>query len=325
MTAPHLEPGPETRRVQLALLAAGHDLKLDGKPGPRTRQALARWAAEHSVGLHQAAVEVVLAHQRMADGKRKAQFAACWYSESMLIVGGLFMRGPDGIPVRNWYSPGVQPLRDVGPRKSTRHVVLHESVTAPWYQRVVDVLARRHLGVHLIVSADGSVTQHVDLDHRTVHAGGLNARSIAIEVANPYYPPKLDPGEPGKDWIPAVWAHKGRYLLPTPAQCETTWQLVWWLCYDGGRPLLRGDPHWPPLAFPGVLGNVYLWGRVKGAAKAPGVQAHSRSSNHSDGAFPELFCVLRLRGADVTEAYERAVAMAGSGQRTSPLPPVAEV
>lgn len=305
--APHLTPGAETRAVQIALIRQGYDCgRVDGRPGPKTHMALERWANVHQVSLSDAPSAVRIVNDSVRAG--------------MLVAEGRYLRAPDGVTVRNWLAEGVERLRDTGPRTRCSQIVIHESVTRGGWRRVWDVLTRRHLGVHLIVARDGSVTQHVDLQHSTVHAGALNRRSIGIEVESAYY--SDGSGEPGVDWIPAIWAHRGRYLLPIREQCESTWLLVERLCAATPEGTTSHRDHvWPPLRFPGLVGNVFLWGRVEGGAKMAGVQAHARTA-HSDGLFPECYCALRLRGLSAIESWRLTVELAGSGQRTTALPAI---
>lgn len=292
--APHLEPGTPTRALQRALLLQGYDCGgPDGVPGPRTHAALARWAAEHSVSPLEAPALIVAWHEVPATDR--------------LIVGGTAQLGPAGVAIRNWHGGDVKPLRSGG-EMAPSAVVLHESCTRGGWRRLWDVLTRRHLGIHLAVAADGSVTQHVDLLRRTVHAGSLNSRSIAIEVISAYY--SDGSGEPGVDWIPAIWAHRGRYLLPTPAQCESAWKVLEWLCTGG---------QWPERLFVPAIDGRWTWGRVKGAAKAPGVQPHSATA-HADGAFPAHYAMCRHHGLSAEDAWKATVAAAGSCVRTTALP-----
>ena len=65
----------------------------------------------------------------------------------------------------------------------------------------------------------GAFTQHGDLATEILwHASQHNGPSFGVEVVNPYYPSYLKPGLPWDRVIKAPWAHKGEYVLPTPAQ-----------------------------------------------------------------------------------------------------------
>lgn len=190
-------------------------------------------------------------------------------------------------------------------------IVIHESVNRTREGTVAE-LARKRLGVHLIVERDGSITQHVPFDRACAHAEGFgkaslhNERSIAVEVINRYY------GEhAAKDEvvIDAVWAHKGRYILPTPMQCEAVWTRVEQLCATFGIPLV----------FPGIrrlLGvgpRRFVWGRLS-KHEVPGVMAHHHW-DHADALFPEHYCAMRSLGWGPTEAWHRTVDAASSGKR----------
>ena len=61
------------------------------------------------------------------------------------------------------------------------------------------------------------------------HAGGHNGPSDGVEVVNPYYPTVLQEGLPWGRVIEAPWAHRERYVLPTPEQAEATASLIGWL------------------------------------------------------------------------------------------------
>lgn len=290
--APYLEPGQPTRAVQIALIRQSYDCGgPDGIPGPKTWAAIARWAADHSVSAMEAP-SLLLSWREVPRPDR-------------MIIGGTSQLPPVAA-WSNWHDGRVKRLRDAGPIVGPSQVIIHESVTSGGWRRVWDVLSRRHLGVHCIVQADGSVAQCVDLARRTVHAGSLNRTSIAIELATPYYPTEATRDRA----VPAIWAHRGAYVLPTLEQCEATWLIVQALCT--GRD-------WPPLAFPGVVAGHYLWGRVKGAEKAPGVQAHAATA-HADGHFPCYFALMRYRGWSPERAWRATVDAASSGLRTTPLP-----
>src|SRR5690606_36552228 len=103
-----------------------------------------------------------------------------------------------------------------------QQLILHETVTRS-VDSTVKVLLKRKLGVQLIVGPDGEVTQHGDLaDDRLAHAGGHNSPSVGIEVVNPYYPKYASAKHPWKRVIDAPWAHRRRYVVPTPEQAEAT-------------------------------------------------------------------------------------------------------
>ena len=79
------------------------------------------------------------------------------------------------------------------------------------------------------MGADGALTQHGDLATDILwHASQHNGASFGVEVVNPYYPSYLKPGLPWQRVIKAPWAHKGAYVLPTPAQAEAVASLARW-------------------------------------------------------------------------------------------------
>lgn len=207
---------------------------------------------------------------------------------------------PEGIPLAH-YSRGTTRVDEV---------VIHESVTRT-RQATVAVLKARKLGVHLIIDRDGSVTQHAPFTAACAHAEGFNVpslhneRSIAVEIVNRYYGGKAIEGE---DTIPAMWAHKGSYILPTPVQLESLWSV---LCALEQRLVM-------PLTIPGWqrdwLGRRrFVWGRIK-RHEIPGVMAHARW-DHSDGLFPEHYALMRSLGWSSAEAYQLTINAASSGSR----------
>lgn len=201
------------------------------------------------------------------------------------------------------------------PRKGTTvdEIVLHESVTGS-RTATVNVLKARGLSVHVIIDRDGSVTWHADPTEQCAHAGGRhNRRSIGVEVVNRYYGAQAGPAE---TTIPAVWAHRGVYIVPTLAQMEATWQVV----------LDLHERHSTiPLVFPGVSAEGFRWGRYSWLQRLPlqlppGVVAHHRF-DHADGLFPEHYCWARALDLDPGDAYRATVLSASSGQRVT-APPV---
>lgn len=186
-------------------------------------------------------------------------------------------------------------------------VVLHESVTSS-RDKTIAVLRARKLGVHIIVDRDGSVTQHAPLATQVAHAGSKhNRRSVALEVVNRYYGSQGDEGDPD---IAAVWAHRGWYILPTPAQVEAVWLVL--------KGVLALTPT-IPRTFPGATKTRFTWGRLSAAqlAKVPaGIMAHHRT-DHADGLFPEHYCLMRSLGHDELTAYRLTSEAASSGKRST--------
>lgn len=201
------------------------------------------------------------------------------------------------------------PSRPRGDRRPTQ-IIVHESVTSST-EATVRVLQGRGLGVHFMVAPDGSVTQHGDpVTDRMAHAGSQNGTSFAIEVVNPYYAARDRPGPPWELVIEGRWVHRGRYLVPTPAQLEAAAQLIRWAT----------DPEGPvrvPRVWPGLRGSRlalsrlrYVWGGEAPDVRSPGVWAHTYTA-HADAAVPVLYAWLRLEaGLSAEAAYAECVHLA---------------
>ena len=228
------------------------------------------------------------------------------------IVAGQVLEPPAGLDLRSFRDPGVH--RFAGRARAgsaVTEVVLHESVTRSAAD-TVSVLKRRGLGVHLIVAPDGRVTQHGDLaNERLAHAGGHNGPSVGIEVVNPYYPTHLRDGLPWSRIIDAPWAHRDRYVLPTPEQAEATARLIGWLTSPAAEGLSI------PRTWRGVDGTRLAMGRVAGGdQRRPGVWAH-HYFHHADGAWLALYAWLRLEaGLASCTAYEEAARRATGARRS---------
>ena len=185
-------------------------------------------------------------------------------------------------------------------------IVIHESVTSSRASTLA-VLRRRGLGVHYVVERDGTVTQHAPVEEQCAHAGRLNRRSIAVEVVNRYYGQHADAGD---HVIDAVWAHRGRYIVPPIAQCEAVWKLV--------EDLLGRCPAIPS-SFPGVGDAGFRWGRLPLTQRVrvpAGVLAHHRT-DHADGLFLEHYCWQRAHDRSPALAWKRTLEAASSGLRVT--------
>lgn len=199
-------------------------------------------------------------------------------------------------PEFSWVKEGA--ILPRSPRRGTTidEILLHESV-AGTRDKTVRALTGRGLSVHFIVDRDGSVTQHVPVNMAAWHGGGAhNSRSIGIEVVNAYYGDS-DPNDATPE-IKGVWVDKGWYILPTEAQLESVWTLVWnlWSKY-----------HEIPAKFTGRTSPLqFLWGRLPLFSRMkvkPGVSAHHHY-DHADGLFVEHYCAMRAVGWSAKEAYE---------------------
>jgi hypothetical protein len=190
----------------------------------------------------------------------------------------------------------------------------------------VKVLQAKGLSVHCILGTEGDAHWYLDpVGEYGLHAGvsdkgscpSHNLRSVGIEMVNPYYPVTkagVNQERQAKEAgygpaISAIWAHRGRYLVPPQAQCEALWRRI--------RKVMELCPDIPP-EFPGAKGGLFRWGRIE-RHTVPGIMAHHRW-HHSDGLFPEHYCFLRVVGYEPSHAYEVTLKMASSGMRTTPLP-----
>lgn len=229
-----------------------------------------------------------------------------------LLIAGAPHQVP-GVRVLANHATGAHDFTSNGRARSDdpTEIVIHESVTAS-REATVKVLARRKLGVHLIVDHDGTVTQHADLSLcRLPHAGPHNTPSIGLELVNLYYGGQGGAGASRwPDKLRGGWVHKGLYRIPTRAQLEACWALVRWIT----RVKVVGLS--VPEAWPGVQkGRLWLTNAPGGQLRSPGIWAHAQTSNHADGSFPLLYCYLRAAGLEADEAYREAVERATGASR----------
>lgn len=223
-----------------------------------------------------------------------------------IIIDGRPLPPPEGISVRNYLDSDVRRFgaKDRSDRPVTE-VIVHETVTRS-VASTIRVLEKRKLGVHLIIGPDGEVTQHGDLARdRLAHAGGHNAESVGIEVVNPYYPRYLKPGLPWSTVIEAPWAHKRRYVVPTPEQAEATSRVVAWLTSPAAEGLCI------PRCWVGLAQASLAMGRVPRSRRStPGIYAH-HYFGHADGAWLVLYTWLRIvAGLEPADAHREATARA---------------
>jgi hypothetical protein len=193
-------------------------------------------------------------------------------------------------------------------------IVLHESVS-PTREKCISDLLGKKLSVHFSVDRDGSVHQHLDPKYAGAHAEGFNKpslhneRSIAIEVINPYYGSRATLEH---EVIKAVWAHKGKYILPTPEQLNATWDLVESQCAQNAVPCI-----FPGMTLSGQVAT-FKWGRLI-KHEIPGVMAHARWA-HADALFVEHYCAMRSLGWMAEFAYQLTVDSGASGKRKTDIP-----
>lgn len=230
------------------------------------------------------------------------------------MSGSIIVAGVDWWPtsfdVRNFRELGVHHFKGKRLNKITE-VIVHESVTRSAAD-TIKVLRNRKpkpLGIHLVVTEDATVIQHADLLHKMGHAGPHNPCSVGIELTNPFYPHNLfkkGKRRQGLVWEriieDAPWAHKGKYVLPTPAQAETNYQLVKWLVETDIEGVLE-----IPRVWRGYSDGDLAMHRVAGGKKrSPGIWAHTYW-NHSDGAWLVLYAWLRDFGYEPSRAFEEAI------------------
>lgn len=220
---------------------------------------------------------------------------------SDFIVSGAKVCAP-GLAIRNFLDDGVHRFASRGKRARANELVIHETVTHS-VDETIAVLKKRGLSVHLVIGADGELSQHGDLAMDILwHASQHNGPSFGVEVVNPYYPSYLKPGLPWSRVIKAPWAHKGEYVLPLPAQAEAVAQLVKWTV---SAP---ADGIAVPRAWPGLRDGHFTLGLVPAAEKPlPGVLAH-QYFGHADGSMLVLYAWLRVEvGLQPDVAFEEAV------------------
>ncbi|MFZ5787410.1 MAG: N-acetylmuramoyl-L-alanine amidase [Acidobacteriota bacterium] len=231
-------------------------------------------------------------------------------NERVFIVGGEAIEPPSGLDVLNFNDESVHRFRGKDRTgKPVTELVLHESVTHSAADTVA-VLKKRRLGVHLVLDEHGRFTQHGDIaDDRLAHAGQHNGPSIGIEVVTPYYPEYLKPGMAWSAVIDAPWAHKKKYVLPTPAQAEAVARFVEWVTSPASGLSI-------PRTWIGLAGTALALGPVESAAKLrPGLYAH-HYFGHADGAWLVLYAWLRLEAGLAPEAaFEDAVRRATGARR----------
>lgn len=171
--------------------------------------------------------------------------------------------------------------------------VIHESVTRS-LAATRRVLRKRGLSCHYGISEDARVVQWAPRHQRCAHAGPtLNARSIGVELTNPYYPRHaLRARDTWPDVIQARWAHEGAYVVPTLAQLEALYRLALSLDELDVVPLRFVGVEPSPIA-PGAMRLPKKRHRVD--ADDIGIVAHS-AVGHADGAFPVAYMLARSLG-----------------------------
>jgi len=230
------------------------------------------------------------------------------------IVGGKEIEPPPRLDVLNYKDASVHRFRGKDRTgKPVTELVIHETVTRS-AEDTVAVLKKRRLSVHIILDEHGRFTQHGDLaNDRLAHASQHNGPSIGIEVVTPYYPEYLKPGLAWSTVIDAPWAHKKKYVLPTPAQAEAVARFIEWVTSPASGLAI-------PRTWIGLHGTVLAMGQLESAAKLkPGLYAH-HYFGHADGAWLVLYAWLRLE-ADLApdDAFGEAVRRATGVRRNVDL------
>ena len=226
-----------------------------------------------------------------------------------LIVDGRPLSPPDGVLVQNFVNPGVHRFRyQDRTGKPVTELVIHETVTRS-AEETVAVLKKRRLSVHLILDEHGRFTQHGDLaNDKLAHASQHNGPSIGIEVVNPYYPSDLKPGMAWSRVIDAPWAHKKKYVLPTPAQAEAVARFVEWVTSPASGLAI-------PRTWIGLAGTKLAMAEVESASKLkPGIYAH-HYFGHADGSLLVLYAWLRLEAGLAPDAAFVEAVRRGTGVR----------
>lgn len=223
-------------------------------------------------------------------------------------MAGFIVRGQEievpGLDIHNFRMSGVASLRNqTRTAKEVTEVVIHETVTQSW-QATVAVLQERGLGVHLIVSYDGTVYQHADLaEDETWHASEHNPMSVGIETVNPFekqYLPKLNP--PWENSIQVPWVGDNPYIVATPEQSESVCQVIDWLSSPAST--LSIPKNWIGLQG----GQSMFMNRMKVSEQGPGIYAHRYFADHQDGPWLVLYTWLRLVAQlDPATAYAEAL------------------
>ena len=230
-------------------------------------------------------------------------------SERAFIVAGKPIDPSPGMDVLNFNAAGVHRFRcrdRAG--KPVTELVIHETVTRS-AEETVSVLKKRRLSVHLILDEHGRFTQHGDLaNDNLAHASQHNVASVGIEVVNPYYPSYLKPGMAWSTVIDAPWAHKKKYVLPTPAQAEAVARFIEWVTSPASGLAI-------PRTWIGRAGTKLAMAEVESAAKLkPGVYAH-HYFGHADGSLLVLYAWLRLEAGLAREAAFAEAVRRGTGVR----------
>ena len=200
---------------------AAANLTVDGKMGPRTREAIQRFqqraglTADGIVGpqTERALVETGAAAPPLASATtvaaasppRPASSSAgrapsnCRgtrpSASTSLVVAGREFPPPTGLVVANWADRSVRPFTNPARPQCRRPAsvvsfVLHETQgSIPWKPFRRDFLNdTRHLSVQMYADVDGRIIEHNDLVEVLWHGAPFNYVSIGIEIVAPVLP-----------------------------------------------------------------------------------------------------------------------------------------
>jgi hypothetical protein len=174
-------------------------------------------------------------------------------------------------------------------RNSTSYLIIHNP-GGGWKstQILANGLNNKGLGVHFVVTPNGTVKQLTDLSMGVYQASPLNLDSISIEVANASTQGMTNP----------------LYKPSNRQQLESLYRLVRTICKHTSIPL-----SFPPaLVSQQKFSNSWKAGRWNGVR--PGVIGHghftSSGTQHSDGKFEILYMSLRREGVSSAKAWAAA-------------------
>jgi hypothetical protein len=191
--------------------------------------------------------------------------------------------------------------------KKIKHFIIHDSVVGTTADMIA-VLKKKGLGIHYVITKDGSLIQTADLKETLGHASPYNDTSIGVEVVNPTYVtnPYVDSTWNNSIISPAPWAwtpdirKTDKFIIPTRSQMEATWGLCQAVTSDESMNI--------PLEFVGFDDKKQLF-VITGAnpyakldRSKSGILAHSYFK-HGDGAPAALYCYLRSIDYGPNEAW----------------------
>lgn len=181
-----------------------------------------------------------------------------------VIVGGRIV--PVDARVRTWHEHGLTFV--CGKRAQTRAVVLHWTGGEGQSTQVYRTLKTRGLSVQFLIEQDGTIIQYTDADAYCSHAGGANAWTVGIEIANAATP-TTNLAWPREVYRETIHGRTFRCARFYPEQLDAAFHLTRALCLAYGLPLdvprgkdgelIRGVLPLRVLAeYRGVLGHYHL-------------------------------------------------------------------